>query len=112
MQVRIRKRIKARHIETYSRLVCSLNVFCTDQRDSIDRTGETMVFPDSGSATYIHGNGFFWYDTYQNHIMTNTEFRNCGYRSNQFNQYDTSHHAVAGTATATDAAVIRRLFDF
>lgn len=46
--------------------------------------------PSGGSATYVRGNGFFWYDTWQTHIITNAEFRNCGYRSSQYNQYDAS----------------------
>jgi len=32
----------------------------------------------------------FWCGTNQDHIITNFLFRNCGYRSDEFNQYDTS----------------------
>ncbi len=66
----------------------------------VNRTNETWVFPPGGSATCLHGNGFFWYDTYQNHIMTNTEFRNCGYRSVLYDQYDNSTTRGCGDSTA------------
>lgn len=75
-------------------------------------TGETLVFPVSGNATFIHGNGFFWYDTYQNHIMTNTEFRNCGYRSNQFNQYDTSPSRGCGDSASSGCSSDSTTFGF
>jgi hypothetical protein len=38
----------------------------------------------------MRGDGFFWYDTGQEHIITESVFRNCGYRSDKFNQYDGS----------------------
>jgi hypothetical protein len=38
----------------------------------------------------MRGDGFFWYDTGQEHIITDSVFRNCGYRSDKFNQYDQS----------------------
>ena len=71
-----------------------------------------MVFPPSGSATYLHGNGFFWYDTYQSHIITNTEFRNCGYRSDQFNQYDNSTSRGCGDSTSNGCSSDSTTFGF
>jgi hypothetical protein len=53
------------------------------------RTGEVLVLPVQ-RADLIPGNGFFWYDTGQEHIITDSTFRNCGFRSDQYNQYDTS----------------------
>jgi len=54
------------------------------------RSGEIWLMPSSCRATYMTGNGFYWYDTGQKHIMTSALFRNCGYKSNLFNQYDNS----------------------
>jgi len=63
--------------------------FWIDDMLVVCRTGENLIMP-SQNANYIKGNGFFWYDTGQEHIITNTTFRNCGYRSEAYNQYDTS----------------------
>ena len=52
------------------------------------RSGEKWVMPGN-RPDYVSGNGFFWYDTGQGHIITNTTFRNCGAR-NETNAYDTS----------------------
>lgn len=46
--------------------------------------------PPGSSTSLLKGDGFFWYDTGQEHIITRATFRNCGYRSEQYNQYDTS----------------------
>jgi len=52
------------------------------------RSGEAWVLPGS-RPDYVSGNGFFWYDTGQGHIISNSTFRNCGAR-NVNNAYDTS----------------------
>ena len=62
--------------------------FWADDVAAVCRTGENLVMP--GKATSVRGDGFRWYDTGQEHIFSNSEFRNCGYRSDEFNQYDTS----------------------
>jgi hypothetical protein len=49
------------------------------------RTGENLGLP---RASLLDGNGIVWYDTGQSHIITNTTYRNCGFRSNNFSQYD------------------------
>jgi hypothetical protein len=36
------------------------------------------------------GNGFFWYDTGQDHVISNSKLRNCGYRSDEFADYSAS----------------------
>jgi hypothetical protein len=51
------------------------------------RSGESLGFR---KANKLSANGFVWYDTGQSHIMSRTTFRNCGYRSDKYNQYDTS----------------------
>jgi hypothetical protein len=51
------------------------------------RTGENLGLRN---ASLMAGNGIVWYDTGQSHILSNVTFRNCGFRSNEFLQYDTS----------------------
>lgn len=63
--------------------------FWIDQMLVECRSGENLIMPKQ-RADKITGNGFFWYDTRQEHIITSSTFRNCGYRSNLYNQYDTS----------------------
>jgi hypothetical protein len=53
------------------------------------RTGEKLGFP-SNNGSRMTANGFVWYDTHQEHILTNITFRHCGVRSEQYDQYDTS----------------------
>ena len=53
------------------------------------RTGESLYLPFQ-RADWMRGSGFVWYDTGQEHIITDSTFRNCGFRSDEFNQYDTS----------------------
>ena len=51
------------------------------------RSGEDWVMP--GNPSGVSADGFFWYDTNQEHIITSATFRNCGARkSNNF--YDSS----------------------
>ncbi len=42
------------------------------------RTGEPLNLPPKGRANSMGGNGFAWYDTDQEHIITRSTFRNCG----------------------------------
>jgi G8 domain len=46
------------------------------------RTGEPLSLPDGSAANYIRANGFGWYDTDQEHIITRSTFRNCGIKLN------------------------------
>lgn len=64
--------------------------FWIDQMLVVCRTGESWQLPSNSYAYKMKGDGFFWYDTNQEHIITNSTFRNCGYRSDSYNQYDTS----------------------
>ena len=60
---------------------------------AVCRTGEELARPE-GSATKswtrIPADGFTWYDTGQEHIITRATFRNCGFRSDVYAQYDQS----------------------
>jgi hypothetical protein len=56
---------------------------------AVCRTGESLSMP-SANAFSLEASGFFWYDVYQEHIITRATFRNCGLRSDEYNQYDTS----------------------
>jgi len=53
------------------------------------RSGEKLKMP-AQNANQIRGNGFFWYDTGQEHLITASTFRNCGIRSGNYAQYDNS----------------------
>ena len=62
---------------------------------AVCRTGLDVSLPNYGASngnklSNLEGTGFVWYDTNQKHIMTNLIFRNCGYRSEQYDQYDKS----------------------
>ena len=52
------------------------------------RTRTPIVMPSTTRAYRMRADGFRWYDTNQEHILSDVTFRNCGYRSNQFAQYD------------------------
>ena len=47
-------------------------------------SGEVIAVPPDADVRRIRGSGFFWYDTDQEHVMTNATFQNCGYRSSKF----------------------------
>uniref|UniRef100_A0A7S4S4Y0 G8 domain-containing protein n=1 Tax=Ditylum brightwellii TaxID=49249 RepID=A0A7S4S4Y0_9STRA len=76
--------------------------FWIDNMLSQCRTGEKIVLPSGGRAYYMKGDGFFWYDTNQEHIITNSVFRNCGYRDDEYNHYDTSPDRGCGIDTDID----------
>ena len=69
----------------------SLNVlesgFWVDNMLVVCRTGNRMDLPERSKAKKLSGNGFTWYDTGQEHIVTNTTFRNCGYRADDKSRY-------------------------
>jgi hypothetical protein len=66
------------------------------------RTGETIAVPPGVNVAWMAGSGFFWYDTGQDHIISNSTFRNCGYRSSLYSQYDQS--PTRGCGNNTDAS--------
>jgi hypothetical protein len=47
-----------------------------------------LVMPKSVFANKLRSDGFRWYDTGQEHIISGITFRNCGYRSKAYDQYD------------------------
>jgi len=64
--------------------------FWMDNALVVCRTGVSLGLPAPAEANELEGSGFYWYDTLQSHIVTNAEFRNCGYRSSKYAQYDAS----------------------
>jgi len=75
--------------------------FWIDKMLATCRTGESIAVPSGVNVAWMTGNGFFWYDTNQEHIITNSTFRNCGYRSSLYNQYDNSTTRGCGNNTDT-----------
>lgn len=63
--------------------------FWIDQMTVTCRTTELLKMPVQ-RARDIRGNAFVWYDTGQDHIITDSVFKNCGYRSDDYDQYDAS----------------------
>jgi len=54
--------------------------FWADNIAVVCRSGEKLVLPVQPAFWEdVKANGFVWYDTGQLHIITNSEFRNCGY---------------------------------
>lgn len=86
--------------------------FWIDDMLSVCRTGEAISLPAAASLTSIKGDGFFWYDTNQEHIITNTQFRKCGYRSAEFAQYDTSPDRGCGDDDTTGCHPKSTVFGF
>jgi len=76
------------------------------------RSGEELILPPGGSASFISGSGFQWYDTGQEHIISNSVFRNCGFRSDEFNQYDTSPTRGCGADSQTGCDGSSYVFSF
>jgi hypothetical protein len=79
---------------------------------SVCRTGEVIDLPPGASMNAISGNGFVWYDTGQEHIITQSTFRNCGYRSAAFNQYDNSTDRGCGDNPTTGCQTGSSVFGF
>jgi len=55
---------------------------------AVCRTKTPLMVPNNANVKQIPGSGFTWYDTDQAHIITDAVFRNCGYRSNEYDQYN------------------------
>ena len=57
--------------------------FWIDNLLAVCRTGEPITFsgdPKQGATpSKLKGDGFYWYDTNMEHIMTRATFRNCGW---------------------------------
>jgi hypothetical protein len=70
---------------------------------SVCRTKTPIALPGGTQASYIKANGFKWYDTGQEHIITKATFRNCGSRSNpehgEFDEYDQGEDRGCGDDT-------------
>lgn len=52
---------------------------------AVCRTGEDLGFPTEEAQGYrvLKARGFVWYDTWQEHIITDSTFRSCGYNTDQ-----------------------------
>lgn len=55
---------------------------------SVCRSKTPLMLPGNAKAKNIPASGFTWYDTDQAHIITDGVFRNCGYRSSEYDQYN------------------------
>jgi len=62
--------------------------FWVNKMLTVCRTKTSLVVPNDANVYRIPGSGFLWYDTDQAHIISDAIFRNCGYRSAEFDQYD------------------------
>jgi hypothetical protein len=77
------------------------------------RTGAALSKPSIPKPWQrIRGDGFFWYDTGQEHIITESVFRNCGYRSDKYNQYDTSSNRGCDDSDANGCSDRSTAFGF
>ena len=63
---------------------------------AVCRTKSPVILPENVRANRLRGDGFRWYDTNQEHIITEVTFRNCGYRSDEFDQYDQGSNRGCG----------------
>lgn len=86
--------------------------FWIDNMLAVCRTGTALKLPPTASASSMSGSGFFWYDTGQEHIITNTVFRSCGYRSQLYSQYDNSTDRGCGDDTFTGCSKTSTVFGF
>lgn len=76
--------------------------FWNDDILVVCQTGESFSLTEASRASVIKGNDCFWFDTGKEHIITNSLFRNCcGYRSDEFNQYDEFNQNTMNTINTT-----------
>eukprot|EP00591_Stephanopyxis_turris_P000730 CAMPEP_0195512014 /NCGR_PEP_ID=MMETSP0794_2-20130614/4132_1 /TAXON_ID=515487 /ORGANISM="Stephanopyxis turris, Strain CCMP 815" /LENGTH=1294 /DNA_ID=CAMNT_0040639729 /DNA_START=53 /DNA_END=3934 /DNA_ORIENTATION=+ len=87
--------------------------FWIDDMLVVCRTGADWAMPPGSSATLAKGDGFFWYDTNQEHIITNSTFRNCGYRYSAFgDHYDHSPSRGCGNSVQNGCRSGSTVFGF
>ena len=86
--------------------------FWIDNMLAVCRTGTALKLPTSAFASSMSGSGFFWYDTGQEHIITNAVFRGCGYRSQQYSQYDNTTDRGCGDDANTGCSKSSTVFGF
>jgi len=75
------------------------------------RTGENWSMPSNAHASNIPGNGFIWYDTGQDHIITDAIFRNCGQRDG-YSEYDQSTTRGCGNSSDNGCKSESAVFGF
>jgi len=86
--------------------------FWIDNMLSACRSGEPIALPSAVSITRIAGDGFQFYDTDNAHILTDTTFRHCGYRSPEFDQYDQSPNRGCGDDAQTGCSSSSSVWSF
>lgn len=86
--------------------------FWMDQMFISCRTGESIAVPSDVKVNQMSGSGFFWYDTGQDHVISNSVFRNCGYRSESFADYNTAVDRGCGDSTASGCRSSSTTFGF
>jgi hypothetical protein len=89
--------------------------FWLDSALVVCRTGEAVPMPPGSSMNSIEGSGFEWYDTGQEHIITDSEFRNCGYRGTcglEYAEYDISLTRGCGNGPDTGCSPRSTVFGF
>jgi len=79
----------------------STDGFWADNMLGVCRSKVPLVLPGNAKAWHIPGDGFKWYDTNQEHILTNITLRNCGYRSAEFDQYNQDPERGCGDEDST-----------
>lgn len=86
--------------------------FWIDDLLAVCRSGTKLQLPPNADAPRLKGDGFFWYDTNQEHIITNAIFRNCGYRSAVYDQYDDSADRGCGDSNENGCQSSSTVFGF
>lgn len=66
---------------------------------SVCRTKTPLALPSGARASAMRADGFRWYDTNQEHIITEATFRGCGYRSSEYDQYNSDPERGCGDET-------------
>ena len=86
--------------------------FWMDDMLVVCRSGEVIAVPPDADVRRIRGSGFFWYDTDQEHVMTNATFQNCGYRSSKFARYNDNDDRGCGRNRLTGCDSGSTVFGF
>ena len=86
--------------------------FWIDNMLAVCRSGEEIALPAAAEVNQVKGDGFVWYDTGQEHIITDSTFRNCGYRSSNFEQYDSSPDRGCGDSDKIGCSSSSTVFGF
>jgi len=87
--------------------------FWIDNLLAVCRSGDPVSMSSWSDVSYMEGTGFQWYDTGQEHIITDSTFRNCGLRSSAYNQYNSSPtRGCASDDTSSGCVAESSVFSF